>query len=82
MLPFGVKTCKANNEQQIAGDCCFVGCDIWCATVREGQRVWFFGNWVLRGISWAKRDEMTGNGEYCIKGSFGFYTAHPILFGW
>jgi hypothetical protein len=34
------------------------GCETWSLTLREEHRVKVFGNWVLRGIFGAKRDEV------------------------
>jgi hypothetical protein len=36
------------------------GCETWSLTLREERRLRVFGNRVLRGIFWSKRDEVTG----------------------
>ena len=36
------------------------GCETWSLTLREGSRLWVFGNRVLRRIIGPKRDEIRG----------------------
>jgi len=36
------------------------GCETWSLTLREGRRLWVFGNRVLRRSFGPKRDEVTG----------------------
>jgi len=36
------------------------GCETWSPTLREERRLRVFKNWVLRRVSGAKRDEVTG----------------------
>ena len=53
---------------------------MWCATVREEHRLWFFEIRVLSGISWSKRDEKRGDGKHCITRSFMNLYFSPNIF--
>ena len=55
------------------------GCETWSLTLREECRLRVFENRVLRRILGSKRDEVTGNGEDYITGSFMLCTPHQIL---
>jgi hypothetical protein len=37
------------------------GCNTWSLTLRKGNKLRVFENWVLKRISGPKRDEMTGS---------------------
>ena len=42
------------------------GCETWSLTRREERKLRVFDNVVLRRIFGSRRDEVTGNGGYCI----------------
>jgi hypothetical protein len=48
--------------------------------MREEHRLWFFEKRVLRGISWPKRDEMRGDGKYCISRNCMILYSSPNVF--
>ena len=58
------------------------GCETWSVTLREERRLRVFENRVLMRVFESKRDEVTGNGENCIKKSLEIFTPYRILSGW
>ena len=57
------------------------GCETWSLTLREKRRLRVFVNRVLRRILGSKRNEVKGNGENYVTGSFIICTPHQISFG-
>jgi len=58
-----------------------MGVELGCVPLREEHRLRVFENRVLREISIAKRDEVTGVGEDYMMRSLVICTADKILFG-
>ena len=58
-----------------------MGMELGCVPLREEHRLRVFENRVLREISIAKRDEVTGVGEDYMMRSLVICTADKILFG-
>jgi hypothetical protein len=56
-------------------------CDIWSVILREKQKLWLFGNGLLRKIFGPKRDEVTGKPRRIHKEALHECTAQQILFG-
>jgi hypothetical protein len=54
------------------------GCETWSITMTEECRLRVFENRVLRRILGPNENEITGNGEDCIRMSFRFCTSHQI----
>jgi len=75
------KTLKIKVYRTIILPVVLYGCETWSLTLREERRLPVFENRVLKRVFGPKRDEVTGNGENCIRRILGISTPYPILCG-